>query len=155
QHQEGRLEGVVGLGVIAQHLPADAEHHRSVPLHQSGECGLVPPVKESFDEVAVGRVRTASQELTDELKSTRELRSGHDSASLGTRRAALPYKSTQPGRCARHLFKIARNDSGRGSDQLSRMQENARAPLSCARLTERPSLGNSQNTASKGSVSCS
>jgi hypothetical protein len=34
QHEEGRLERVLGLVRVAQDPPADAEHHRAVPLDQ-------------------------------------------------------------------------------------------------------------------------
>ena len=37
QHQEDGLEGVFGVLAIDQKLPADAEHHRTVPSHQRGE----------------------------------------------------------------------------------------------------------------------
>src|SRR3954452_1286520 len=40
QDQEGRLEGVVGVVLIAQEGPAGAEDHRPVPLDQGGERGL-------------------------------------------------------------------------------------------------------------------
>ena len=40
QDQERRLERVVGLVRVAQDAPADAEHHRAVPLDQQGEGRL-------------------------------------------------------------------------------------------------------------------
>ena len=47
QHEEDGLEGVLGVLVVAQELPADAQHHRPVAGHQGGERGLaglvVPP----------------------------------------------------------------------------------------------------------------
>ena len=37
QDQEGRLEGVLGLVIVAQHAAAGAKDHRPVPLHQCPE----------------------------------------------------------------------------------------------------------------------
>ena len=43
--------------VIAQELPADAQHHRTVPGHDRGEGGLVgriAPRDEPLEQLAVG-----------------------------------------------------------------------------------------------------
>ncbi len=40
QHEEDGLEGVLGMLVVAQELPADAQHHRTVASHECGEGGL-------------------------------------------------------------------------------------------------------------------
>ena len=37
QDKEDGLEGVLGVMMIAEELPADAKHHRSVPGHDGGE----------------------------------------------------------------------------------------------------------------------
>jgi len=37
QHEEHRLKGVFGMVNVTQELPADVQHHRSVPGHQRGE----------------------------------------------------------------------------------------------------------------------
>ncbi len=41
QHEEDGLEGVLGMLVVAQELPADAQHHRPVAGHDRGEGGLI------------------------------------------------------------------------------------------------------------------
>jgi hypothetical protein len=53
QHQEGGLEGVVGVVGVARHPPADAQYHRPVALHQGGERGLLPAVAEPFEQLPV------------------------------------------------------------------------------------------------------
>ena len=40
QHEEGCLKGVFGVLVSTEDVPADPEHHRSVPLDQRLEGGL-------------------------------------------------------------------------------------------------------------------
>jgi hypothetical protein len=37
QHEEGRLEGVTGIVIVAQDGPASTPDHRPVPRHQGGE----------------------------------------------------------------------------------------------------------------------
>ena len=59
QHEERRLEGVLGVVLVAQDRSADAQDHRPVPLHQGGERrpGRVIPVRavgEPAQELAVG-----------------------------------------------------------------------------------------------------
>ena len=57
QDEEGGLEGVLGMMVIAQELPADAQHHRPVSGHDGGEGGLVGRLAargEPLEQLAVG-----------------------------------------------------------------------------------------------------
>jgi len=49
QHEKRRLEGVLGVLDMAQHAPAEAEHHRPVPPHQRLEGGLVATGDEAVD----------------------------------------------------------------------------------------------------------
>jgi hypothetical protein len=59
QHQERGLQGVLGVVRVAEDLPADAQDHRPVPLHQGREgrlVGVVSPGHESLDELPVGDV---------------------------------------------------------------------------------------------------
>ena len=46
QHEERRLESVLGVVGIAEHSLTDAQHHRPMPRHQRGEgpFGLLGPV---------------------------------------------------------------------------------------------------------------
>ena len=62
QDQERRLERVIGLVWVAQDAPADAEHHRAVPLDQQGEgrvhLGVLPAAnaakgRDSLQQLAV------------------------------------------------------------------------------------------------------
>ena len=59
QHQECRLEGVLGVVRVAEDLPADSQDHRSVTLHQGREGRLIGPVPcghEPLDELPVREV---------------------------------------------------------------------------------------------------
>ena len=58
QHQEGGLEGVVGVGVVAKHPPAHAEHQRPVPLHQRLE-GTLLAAGEGLQELLVAALAVA------------------------------------------------------------------------------------------------
>ena len=53
QDEERGLEGVLGVGVVAQDAAADAQDHRAVPAHQRGEGRLVAPAEELLQELAV------------------------------------------------------------------------------------------------------
>ena len=58
QSQEGHLEGVLGLVRIVQDAPADAQHHRPVPLHQRAEgrlAGLITARHEPFQQLGIGQ----------------------------------------------------------------------------------------------------
>ena len=58
QDQEGHLEGVLGVVRVVQDAPADAQHHRPVPLHQRAEgrlAGLVAARHEPFQQLGVGQ----------------------------------------------------------------------------------------------------
>ncbi len=49
--------------VIAQELPADPEHHRTVARHDRGECGLIgrfAPGGEPLEQLAIGEPRGAA-----------------------------------------------------------------------------------------------
>ena len=57
QDEEDGLEGVLGMVVVAQELPADAQDHRPVARHQGGEGGLAGRLAaggEPLEELAVG-----------------------------------------------------------------------------------------------------
>ena len=61
QHQERRLEGVLGLVAVAEHRATDSQHHRAVPRHQCGEGGLGHLVvlaatgREAFQQLVVAQ----------------------------------------------------------------------------------------------------
>ena len=59
QDQERGLEGILGVVRIIQHAPADAQHHRPMPLHQDREGqlgGLAPVGREPLQELSVRQV---------------------------------------------------------------------------------------------------
>ncbi len=67
QHQERRLEGVLGLVRVAQDAAADAQHHRPVPLHQLRERllrRLVPTRQEPVEQLLVAQ-RAGHAELVE------------------------------------------------------------------------------------------
>src|SRR5262249_22190230 len=54
QEEEGGLEGVLGILLLAQGAAADAQHHRPVPPQQRLERRLVVPGQEGVEQVTVG-----------------------------------------------------------------------------------------------------
>ncbi len=57
QHEEHRLEGILGMMQVAQELPANIQDHRPVPLHERRECGFSGRIGsgvEALDELPVG-----------------------------------------------------------------------------------------------------
>jgi hypothetical protein len=54
QDEERGLEGVVGVGGVAEHPPADAEHHRPVPADEHLERGPVAGGEEPAQQLRVG-----------------------------------------------------------------------------------------------------
>jgi hypothetical protein len=54
QHQEGCLEGILGMVLIAEHAPANAEYHRPVPFHQGSKRWLISPSGETLQELPIG-----------------------------------------------------------------------------------------------------
>jgi hypothetical protein len=56
QGQEGRLESVLGVVVVVQQPPTDAEHHRSVPPDERGEGDGVAPLDEATEQIVVGAI---------------------------------------------------------------------------------------------------
>ena len=84
QNQERGLEGVVGVVRVAQELPADAQDHRPVAVHQRGEGGLgrrrVRPGQKPFQELAIGQGPGRA-----EVIERREL-----TAQVGARSCTLP-----------------------------------------------------------------
>ena len=53
------LEGVVGRVPVARHPAADAQYHRPMAVHQSGECrlgrGIAPAPTESGQQLGIGQ----------------------------------------------------------------------------------------------------
>jgi hypothetical protein len=54
QDEEGRLEGVLGVLLVAQDVPAHAKDHRAVPAHQDGKGCLVAHNGKLLDQGPVG-----------------------------------------------------------------------------------------------------
>jgi hypothetical protein len=57
EHDEHGLEGVVGVGRVAERPPARAPHHRPVPGEQHRERRLAPGGRERAEQLAVRNVR--------------------------------------------------------------------------------------------------
>ncbi len=53
EHEEGRLERVLGLVLVAQNAPTGPQDHRRVPRDQGLERGLVATVRKAFQELSV------------------------------------------------------------------------------------------------------
>jgi hypothetical protein len=53
QHQERCLEGVFDVPWVAEHPPAHTQHHRTVPVDQSLEGGLIPARQIALQELPV------------------------------------------------------------------------------------------------------
>ncbi len=47
EDKESSLESVLGVVAVAQDAPADAQHHRTMPVQQSRERRLIAPAKKS------------------------------------------------------------------------------------------------------------
>jgi hypothetical protein len=67
EHQEGRLDSVLGILVMVQHPPADAKHHRSVPCDQDSERFLVLAPGKRTQQGSVGLLATAAAGQTMEV----------------------------------------------------------------------------------------
>src|SRR5207253_6776601 len=53
EDEEGRLERILGIVVVADDAAADAEHHRRVPADEHGKGVLVPVRDEALQELPV------------------------------------------------------------------------------------------------------
>jgi hypothetical protein len=87
QDQEGRLEGVLGVVVVARGRPAGAQHHRAVPAHQhfEGTFRLTPTRDELPQQMAVGQSGEGlTAECAPEVPEERIARSGHAFSSRWT-----------------------------------------------------------------------
>ena len=56
QHQEGGLEGVLGIVLVAQDVTADAPDEPSVPLDQGGEGVFLVVGREALQQLRVAQV---------------------------------------------------------------------------------------------------
>ena len=85
EHEEGGLEGVLGSMSILQHSPADIQYHRSVPLHQQGECLLIVPGGKALQQRTVGQLATLvrGQQLTELMQELAECSPCHALSSPG------------------------------------------------------------------------
>ena len=56
-------EGIFGQVVVAQHAPADAQHHRPMPANQRGERRLIAVYQKTLKKPTIAGVRgRAAQE---------------------------------------------------------------------------------------------
>jgi hypothetical protein len=53
QHQEGGLEDVFGVMVVAENPPADSQHHWPMANYQALKGGLVMPFQERLQQLSV------------------------------------------------------------------------------------------------------
>jgi hypothetical protein len=81
QHEEGRLEGVGGVGLVGQQAAAGAQDERAVAAEQRLEGRLVAPPHEAVEELAVGlfRRRRADQ-FADVAQNHAQLHLSHSRA---------------------------------------------------------------------------
>src|SRR5205807_8007564 len=56
EHQEGGLEGVLGILLMAQHAPAHSKHHRPITLHQGCKRLFIPLRQEPLEQMAVANI---------------------------------------------------------------------------------------------------
>ena len=56
EHEERGLEGVVRVGVVAEHALADAEDEPAVPPYEGRECFLIALLHEEIEELTIGAV---------------------------------------------------------------------------------------------------
>lgn len=114
EDEEGSLEGVLGVGRVIQHTPADSEHHRPVPFHQTGEGVFIAIIDETVEKLAIGPgrfgMRIGTGKAAKLLQDRRELTLRHDS-SLGPH--PLERKSDMTG-CG-IFWKSLWPDGGSGS----------------------------------------
>ena len=62
QDQEGRLEGILGVGLVAEHAAADAQYHRPVPPHQGFEGRLVTLTDVALEQLGIEQARAVGQQ---------------------------------------------------------------------------------------------
>src|SRR5262249_15991997 len=100
QDEEGGLEGVLRVRLVAQHPAADAQDHRAVPPHQRLEGGLVPPREESLQEFRVVQVSTTPQpSAPDAADDNVHLAGWHGVPSLPVNLLFLLTISRRPAVC--------------------------------------------------------
>jgi hypothetical protein len=67
QHQEGRLEHIFGILLVAKHGSADAKDHATVPADQRSKSGFIPIRDETLKQVRIREksVLLGSHQLAD------------------------------------------------------------------------------------------
>ena len=53
QHEEGGLETIFCISIVAENTPANAQDHRPMPLHQSLEGIIVSLAKEKLQQFSI------------------------------------------------------------------------------------------------------
>src|SRR5207253_490064 len=97
QDEEGRLEGVLGILLVVEHAPADAQDHRPMTADQGGEGGFVTAGGEVVQKLLIGPLqRTAADcHSAEVLQNHLELCRGHVRSSPVW--GSLPYSCRRPG----------------------------------------------------------
>src|SRR5262249_32129790 len=105
QDEEGGLEGVLGVVLVAQHLPADAEHQRPVLLEQRGKGALVPLGDEALEQLAVrgAAVPLRVDAVAEEPQNARQTPAGHALPPSHAPVTFSEYFSTPPRPPLAHL----------------------------------------------------
>jgi hypothetical protein len=86
--EEGGLEGVLGVGVGREHVPADVPDERPVPADEPGERGRVAGPGEPGEQVAV-RLAVGGGEGGGVVEDGAEVSAGHAAAPGG----GVPHSS--------------------------------------------------------------
>ena len=95
QHQERRLKRVLGEMRVADHAPADAQHHRPMPANQGGESVAVARSDKRCQQLPVAHVSAASDgnatQVRQQAMSCRVDR--HEGLPVGAASRAAPSSS--------------------------------------------------------------
>jgi hypothetical protein len=91
EHQEGGLEGVLGVLVVVQDVLAHAQDQPPVPLHQGGEGGGIPVFAEPLDQLGVRQVigGLGAHRLAEAAEDRVKLFGGHEQSFSQTLRPAI------------------------------------------------------------------
>ncbi len=95
QHQERRLESVLDVPRVAEHPPAEAQHHRPVQVHQRLEGVLIPARQVTLQELAVPQA--AERPLPEQ-----PVKLPQDDPTADSRHGSTPYPGPRSRRVLDH-----------------------------------------------------
>src|SRR5262249_42342100 len=98
EDQEGGLEGVLGVVVIAEDPAAHGPDHRAMPAHQGGQRRLVPAAEVVLQQLPIGQARPTPQKHgpAQVLEDLARLACRHV-VSLGEAKLAFYLTTTRTG----------------------------------------------------------